>query len=320
LLDLEHEIASTAPEPAPVDAPRLPLDAWIARASRLELDTLEIDVVARRTLELREPLNSVVRGLLGARLRDLRCITRAPTCEGCAEASRCDYARVFETAAEHAPGAHGSHGLHPYWLRGVPAVRDLPEGVKLRVRLAAAGFARPVLPYLDVALRDAWARLGAGALVLSASRSARMSVPIFRSDASSWLIEAMTPLVLGGDPAKARVDCPTAPWLALLVRAGVRRVSALLAAYAPEVERASVEIPDLRGIELIEGGFSEWSDSRYSARQGKRVPLGGWVGRMEVRGEAMATLSPLLSALGVLNVGKGTAMGFGDVRMDGRTA
>lgn len=305
-----------AAQPAGPDAAPASIPSLLAPLRDLDLDTVAINIVIARDLDLRDPLNVVIRGLLGARLRDLRCLTRAPTCDRCDLTARCDYIRIFETPAALTPGAHGSHGPHPFWLQGIPAEHHLPAGTMIAARLATIGFARPLLPYLDVALRDAWMRLGAGAVELSASRTTRERLPPHPPSARALSLHALTPLVLSGDPARAKEGCPAAPWLSLLVRAGVRRLRSLDAAYAGGPERVRVAFPDLREVVVVDGGWSRWGASRYSARQKQRQPLGGWIGRATVRGEGVAEIAPLLSALGVLSVGKGTTMGFGEVRVE----
>src|SRR5947208_326334 len=46
-------------------------------------------------------------------------------------------------------------------------------------------------------------------------------------------IQARTPLLLRGDFEACRAACPGAPWLALLVRSGVRRLDRLMRAFGP---------------------------------------------------------------------------------------
>jgi CRISPR/Cas system endoribonuclease Cas6 (RAMP superfamily) len=54
--------------------------------------------------------------------------------------------------------------------------------------------------------------------------------------------------------------------------------------------------------------------SRYSSRQGRRVPLEGVVGRIVYQGDALDELVPLLALGEALHVGKGTALGMGRYR------
>lgn len=291
----------------------LPLSAWLARLSVLELEGLAVTASYTRGLSLEEPLNSRVRGNLGARLRALRCITRAPDCAGCREVAVCDYARIFETPSAVVAGAHGSHGTHPFWLRGLPAVERLSAGTKVVARLFAAGFARPTLPYLDVALRGALEDTGA---VAGFARPFKLGLAGPWPEATTWRLTAVTPLAVHADPAQCAKDCPEAPWLAVLVRAGLRRLGALGAAYVPGWTRARAGVPDLRGVVLEEGGLAPWSSERYSARQRRSVPLEGLTGSAVVRGEALRELGALWGLLSVVSVGKSTALGFGELRAE----
>lgn len=308
------EAAQTDLAGADRDAPALPLDRWVARFGALAVEGVAIDARVPRRLVRDEPLNTRVRGNLGARLRDLRCVTRAPTCAGCGEVAGCDYARVFEAPAATVAGAHGSHGTHPYWLQGVPALEDVAAGTRFTARVAAVGVARGALPYLDVALRDALAR--AGAVDLSASRPFRATAAAPVGAARRWRLTTASPLVVRADDARCREECPAAPWLAALARAGVRRLAALASAYLPDAPRARAALPDLRGVALGEGRWVAWSSRRYSQRQGRAVPLAGLVGSAVVEGDALRELGPLLGALAVVGVGKATAQGFGDLRVE----
>lgn len=115
--------------------------------------------------------------------------------------------------------------------------------------------------------------------------------------------------MLRGDLDISARACPRAPWLALLVRAGIRRLDALLTAFAGATPRYA-ELPSMVDVE-VEGQLSRWRGSRYSRRQAQRFPLDGLVGRAVARGEAMHEVGALLRVLELTSVGKATSMGFG---------
>jgi len=305
--------------PRPAGAAPLPLQAWLGQLSALELTALEVAVRFRAPVRLADPAGAVVRGLLGERLRDLRCLTRVPTCEGCAETARCDYGRIFAGEAGPREWRGRARDLHPYWLQGPPVARELGAGTQWTARLVVAGSAATALPYLDVALRDALARLGAlpraEAPELSASSSRRVTLPlpepVVGAGTWPWRLEARTPLVLRGDEAWCERTCPRAPWLALLVRAGIRRLDALLGAFTPLAVRPRVEMPPLEDVEVVEGRLAWWKGSRFSRRQGRRFSLEGLTGSVVLRGAAVDAIGTLLRVLEVTGVGKATSMGFG---------
>jgi hypothetical protein len=300
-------LAVTVPEPRP-PADALPLVDWLRPALDLPLIEISVDVIIRRRIQLSSPTCAVLRGLMGKRLRDLRCLTGAPTCTGCPEAARCDYARTVEAESPH-----------PFWFQGVPATQTVDSGVKLTSRLYLASPAHEIAPYLDVALRDAFRTLDAEA-VLSPSRFRHAPLGQLvppESPEGPLHLRTETPMCLRGDDDICRQLCPRVPWLALLVRAGVRRLDALVRAFAPppggRLPRA--ELPDLSKVDLLGGGLAQWSSSRFSHRQHKRMPLRGLAGDAILHGEHLHALVPLLRVLAVTGVGKATSLGFGVVRM-----
>src|SRR5882672_6114353 len=64
-----------------VGTPRWPLPRWIDWAVGFKVVSLSMDAVCLGPGDRRHdaPCNTVVRGLIGQRLRDLRCFTRAAT-------------------------------------------------------------------------------------------------------------------------------------------------------------------------------------------------------------------------------------------------
>lgn len=300
-------LTAIVPEPEP-PADSLPLVDWLRPALDLPLIEISVDVVIHRRIQLSSPTCAVLRGLMGKRLRDLRCLTGAATCAGCVETTRCDYARTFEGESPHS-----------FWFQGIPATQTIESGVKLTCRLYLASPAHASAPFLDVALRDALRALDAEA-VLSPSRWRREPLGELAAPASPegpLHLRTETPMCLRGDDAICRQLCPRVPWLALLVRAGVRRLDALVRTFAPppggRLPRA--ELPDLSTIDLLDGALRPWSSSRFSHRQHRRMPLRGLAGDVSLQGEQLHALVPLLRALAVTGVGKATSLGFGVVRM-----
>jgi len=286
----------------------LPLDAWLQPALALPLIEISIDASIPRHVRLGAPACAVVRGRLGKRLREVRCLTGARTCDGCPQASRCDFAQLFDDGAQHA-----------FWFQGVPATSGLDRGARLTARLYLAAPAHTAAPYFDVTFRDALRALDPDA-VLSPSRWRCMSLGDLAPPelpAGPLHLRTESPLCLRGDEAVCRSLCPRVPWLALLVRAGVRRLDALVRAFAPPVggQLPRAELPDLSSVELIRGALSPWSSSRFSHRQHQRMPLEGLQGDAVVHGPHLAALAPLLRALTVTSVGKSTSLGLGTLRV-----
>ena len=288
------------------------------------LAAIAVEVTFRRDSALGAPFGVVVRGLLGARLRDLRCQTGAPSCVDCMEASRCDYMQIFDTPPNPLAAQPTSQATHPFWLQPSSMLDHFAAGACLRVRLVACGHALTSGPWLEVALRDALRvvrserALGtAGALDVGPANIEVISSRIARvAGERAVRVEAKTAVIAAGNEALARIDCPAAPWLATLVRAGLRRSSALTRAYAPSVATVKVPLPDLRAIERVSGEMVPWSSSRWSQRQGQRVPLRGFMGAVVLRGDAVAELAPLLRTMALTNVGKATSMGFGEISVE----
>ncbi|MBI4820416.1 MAG: CRISPR system precrRNA processing endoribonuclease RAMP protein Cas6 [Deltaproteobacteria bacterium] len=296
--------------------PRLPLATWARRVQALDLRATELEVAVNEPFDALDPINSRIRGILGARLRDAWCLTGEESCEGCCELENCHYGRTFETPAEVARGpSHGSHGVHPFWLSGIPTASRLSAGSTFSAKLTLAGPDADLLPSFEAALADAVLGLGPRRLRgrLLTLASPRRSTPTIREEAAPTLsIRSLTPLILRPPSPRAKDECPAAPWLIELMRAGVRRLGSLSNAFT-RVERAAADLPELGRVEAIEGTFTPTRLVRHSQRQRARVPLEGFEGQARLAGPTLTELWPLLSALEVIGVGKSTSMGFGSI-------
>jgi CRISPR/Cas system endoribonuclease Cas6 (RAMP superfamily) len=125
-------------------------------------------------------------------------------------------------------------------------------------------------------------------------------------------------LQLRGDLARSRENCPSFPWLALLVSAGLRRVASLVERFGGGGPVPRVQMPHLRDVHVVEDTLRVVQTTRYTQRQEKRVPIEGWTGEVQLTGESVDAIVPLLRAMEVTGVGKGTTMGLGALGVETR--
>lgn len=298
-------------------AERVPLRQWLRSMSALGGKTVQVEVECARTRRWRDPLCVVVRGLLGQRLRELRCRTAAAVCDGCDEVAACDYAAIYREQF----GARDT--VQPMWLRGVPTEWELRDGDGFRASLVLLSTVTDVQgAYLDVALRDGIERAGRddlAPLVRGLRVGPSRVVPWSLASASTYsersmYIETLSPLQLRGGIERCRAECPSAPWLALLVRASVRRLAALWEVVSGSAP-AQASWPDLRGIDVLEQRMEPWRGSRFSHRQRQRYEFEGLYGEASLAGEGVEEIAALLRAAELVGVGKATSMGFGALRV-----
>lgn len=116
-------------------------------------------------------------------------------------------------------------------------------------------------------------------------------------------------------PTRIRVegDLQTSLSFELLVRNLLRRVSMLMAVHG----HSRLDL-DYKGLIARAAGVGigkaslNWHDwQRYSNRQETKMALGGFIGEVEYKGEAIAEFLPLLVAGEILHVGTGTSFGLG---------
>jgi hypothetical protein len=298
--------------------PPWPLERWLAWATDVEVSTIEVTAHhrVREPRRLTDPLCTIVRGWIGQRLRDLRCLTRARTCVGCREVASCDYAQVFDRGVLAAGSDVDGADTPAFWLQGLPAEHAVVADARFVIRLHVVGPARPMLPYVDVALRDALVRLGVTPLASVTRSMSLASVTGAETSPPAVQLTARTPLRLRGDAIRCAAMCPSAPWFALLLLAGVRRLDRLRSAFGRAGPRPYLAWPPLDDIDVSASSLTGWHADRFSHRQRQVMPLSGHALTAVLRGAAVVRFLPLLRALSVTGVGKGTAMGFGELAVD----
>lgn len=282
--------------------------------------------VTRLTVELApdEPwrpgveLANTLRGALGLAVREVACVVHHGVCEGCREAADCPVPAWFEGP----PGAPRPFALRAAWAVGETACADLP------LHLTLTFFGRLPRPSLVIEALRRMARTGLGPArvphrIVHAVAEGLGAPVTLTPDNPIPIWPEPAPLVrfvrLPSAPCPARVDLVTRmdlgsqvgdrePQPADLLKAAILRVRKLTSAQGlaqpprwPDPATAGGRWLELR-----------WEGApRFSKRQGRKMPLEGWLGRVEFEAEAIAPFAALLAAAEVVQIGKKTSFGLG---------
>ena len=290
-----------------------------------------------RTIRLPAYAGSMLRGAFGHALRQVACMTKQKTCEGCPLLHSCANPAIFE------PPPPATHALQKFAQIPVPYVieppawgeRVLGEGEELAFHMVLIGRTLNELPLIILAWRRALAR-GLGAsdgtaeLVSVTHCTSGGDIEIFTPDTgvitqhqqtvalpetssrTSISLQIETPLRLqsnGRALAPHRLDART------LLMALARRINLLAEFHAggpliadfPALAAQAAAIRDTRQL-----AWQDWV--RYSSRQKQAMALGGVVGTWILEGD-LAPFMPWLHLGQWLHVGKEAAFGLGRYRI-----
>jgi hypothetical protein len=279
---------------------------------------------------------STIRGGLGHALKRTVCALRRQECGGCLLANNCAYAFLFEIETGKA-----SRRPHPYVL--IPPdteQRAWPKGAPFSFSISLFGKANEYLPHLVYGVGEMGkAGLGKNASATNSGRFLLNSVrhgdavifdgeglkpvvdlmePSFaaslsQSEITKLSFSCLTPLRLKSDN-RFQDDLP----FHLLVRAALRRVSSLEAAYG------NGEPPlDYRGLAARAASVRtlttncQWHEiERYSNRQKAAMLMGGITGELVYEGNNLGEFLPLLRYCEAVHLGKQTSFGLGRIKVE----
>ncbi len=297
----------------------------------------------RFTTEARLPgyLGSTLRGSLGWALKKTSCALRRQQCADCLLREQCGYAWVFETEC-YGPEKTGIVNArpHPFVLQpGSQKHDEVAAGQQLAFGLHLFGRGNDYLPQLVYAVRlmgksgiGAGRRHGLGRFILERGTCGDSIVYTAeedvlhrpelecldikamqeRHDTTTVTVTLQTPLRLKRNNSLQR-ELPFAE----LVRACLRRISTLEAAYGPGEPK--LDYPGLirraLDIETVQNGIRWRKLYRWSNRQKKKISLSGLSGSSTYRGELNEFL-PLLRYCEEVNIGKQTVFGLGKLQID----
>ena len=292
---------------------------------------------------------STLRGAFGWALKRCACMLKSQDCPTCILNKSCAYAFLFATE-RYSDNAGHSVNARPHPLVILPGENGADgaitgegnEGEPFAFSLLLIGRANEFLPHIVYSVKlmgeagiGAGVKRGAGRFVLE--RVTANDQTIFDADgllvntAQAKAIDAETERH-DGEIARIRVHLLTPLRLKqentlqtdlpfhLLIRAALRRISALEIAYGQEGQGEPAL--DYRGlvsraerVHLKESTLHWHEMQRYSNRQRQKISLSGLMGTATYEGE-LAEFVPILRYASQVHIGKQTLFGLGEIRIE----
>jgi len=286
---------------------------------------------------------SVFRGMFGRCLRQVVCALKRQDCAGCILKQRCLYAQVFETAVTVSPaGLFRQNAVpHPFVIESPEDSRNhLPAGSPFAFNLMLFGPVNHSLPYFVYAIEqmgregigrpinDQRGRFAVERVDLDGQAIYQAADGRLRTDLELETLALLPPVLPNGcsqatitlkTPLRLKFDSRLTAYVPfhVLARAMLRRASSLLACYG-QGEPAL----DYKGLvaraDLVRTASSRlgWLDvKRFSGRQDREMLMGGMIGTATYRGD-LAEFVPLLEFCEKVHIGKQTAFGLGQIRVE----
>lgn len=288
---------------------------------------------------------STIRGVLGHALKRTVCALKTQECGSCIIRSNCAYALVFETAGALPMPENGRISAPPHPMVLEPSLTEkqlFSKGEHLSCGISLFGEMNRNLPYFVYAF-DRMGRIGMGQKIngrragFALESIEHQGNTIFQKNQGEILmpedlprlslqkadteledisssrvtLKINTPLRISTEPKKM-AGLP----FHLLIRSLIRRCTALLNTYGPG--EPEFDYPGLirRAEEIrISDNRLSWFDwQRYSARQDRKMFMGGLVGQITYEGD-LTPFMPFLTMGEKVNVGKNTAFGLGMIEL-----
>lgn len=280
---------------------------------------------------------STFRGVLGHALKRIVCTLHHTSCGECMLQNHCAYALVFETRhARTAPeGGRISDSPHPLVIQPpLTPQQKFARDDALCCDLLLFGESNQYLPYFVYAF-DQMGKLGIGKQIdgrrsrftltavtfgagfLYRKGQNKIILPEVLPEAGLFVnqtppvnrlrLKLVTPLRIS-DPKKGPADLP----FDVLIRSLIRRNTALLNTWGEgEPDLAYSDLAKKAAyITTVENRLSWFDWKRYSARQDRKMFMGGLTGEITYAGD-LTPFMPLLEMGQIVHAGKNTAFGLG---------
>lgn len=295
---------------------------------------------------------STFRGAFGSALKKVACALKQQNCQGCLLYHRCTYALFFEQKENEAGQEKTSPSVpHPFVIEPPLTQKTcFAKGEQFEFNLLLFGQAIESLPYCLYAFEQMGQHgLGKGLSkglgqgpdgprgkfilhhvasqghviysmeekrIKGNTSAVELQIEKPKEQVKEITLHLLTPLRVKYEN-RLKADLP----FHILIRAALRRVSSLFASYG-EGEPAL----DYRGLVqraqnspiAIDASHLSWFDwQRYSNRQEVKMFMGGMVGQISYQGE-LGEYLPILRLGEQIHLGKQTAFGLGQIRVEAR--
>lgn len=300
----------------------------------LRIATLRIRAHARDALRLPRFAGSTLRGAFGHALFDVACVTGTRDCEPCALRERCVVPYVFDTPQDADDSrAHGApFAPHPFAFDVAFGRTRVRAGSPFTFGLTLFGRATDVAPTfiealarvgergltgdratftvsgVDARTREGFVEVARGAPLVLDRAAMRAAITHLEPEARQTprlVVTLRTPLRLASDGRLAAIDSFHA-----LMRATARRAKALLSVHEGVDASFDDALEAARSVRTVVRNLRRVHAQRWSERQGRRMHLDGWLGRLEFEGD-IGPCAELIAFAASAGVGKSTAFGFG---------
>ncbi len=309
---------------------------------KLRIAVFRFSIRAEDVLVLPEYKGSTLRGAFGSAFKRIACTRGADVCAGgCERRERCAYGYVFESPVPtDAKVLKNLSDIPRPFVIEPPLDRKTHYGIgeSLEWRVVLIGNAVQHIPYFVLAFKALGSTgigKGRGRFSLEsveavnpldessksvyssedgALRSADLSIGFedLQNHASVLPTESITIRFLTPTRIKHQDQYVTRPDFHVLVRAVLRRVSSLYYFHCGEQWKTDYRgiIAQAQNIQTarVETRWVDWE--RYSARQDKKIELGGFIGEATYAGDLKPFL-PLLLVGQLVHVGKACVFGNG---------
>lgn len=282
---------------------------------------IRIDCVATQRIDWPHFAGSMLRGAFGHALRRTSCVTGASSCNSCPVRVNCPYSIVFEPLPPALSSAitHAANTAAPpaYVIEPPPlGARAMTSGETLSFHIVLIG---PALKHQVIVLHALSAALGTltdmpGALQMKTHNVIDAPTGNASNIGDEATLSFSTPLRIqrDGNPIRSGDQLTARD----VLMSAVKRVATIC---ETQLGESTTHIP-FRALTdaaaMVEMTHTlVWHElARHSSRQQQRIPLGGLIGSVQLRGE-LAPFAPYLHLGQWLHIGKETAFGLGQYRV-----
>jgi hypothetical protein len=300
---------------------------------------------AAEDMRLPEYKGSMFRGAFGWSFRNSVCMTKKPDCTGCILQQQCAYFKIFETEIPD---------NNIWFLKGVKKVphpfiihppretkNDYKKGELIKVGLTIFGNMINFFPFFIFN----FIKMGELGIGVNRSKFSLISVMNLDQDGSEFVVYGTSGSLVKNEFCKISMDNSASGHqeahavelefltparmqregrviadkrkvtFDLLVSLLERRLYALSHLFCDKDLYAYPRFITADKASITENNLYFYDWERYSSRQGRKVEMSGFKGKIKIEGE-LSEFMPLLKIGERINIGKNTLFGLGQYKME----